>query len=137
MQLKHANNPAQVNSCCLCIITCKMAVDVTKAYLTADVNTFNFRAVIPERNNELKLSNHYTRNADILLFCYNTKQCNNTLLSRGREVCAHRSNKKTLGNTIVTPIHKKSLKSDPANCRPISLTCILCKVMEHIIVSNM
>ena len=36
----------------------------------------------------------------------------------------------------VTPIHKKSLKSDPANYRPISLTCILCKVMEHIIVSN-
>ena len=27
-------------------------------------------------------------------------------------------------------------KSDPANYRPISLTCILCKVMEHIIASN-
>ncbi|MEG7522989.1 MAG: hypothetical protein M3H12_07825, partial [Chromatiales bacterium] len=26
---------------------------------------------------------------------------------------------------------------DPANYRPISLTCILCKVMEHIILSNM
>ena len=38
---------------------------------------------------------------------------------------------------LVTPIHKKSLKSDPANYRPISLTCILCKVMEHIILSNM
>ena len=37
---------------------------------------------------------------------------------------------------LVTPIHKKSLKSNPANYRPISLTCILCKVMEHIIVSN-
>ena len=37
---------------------------------------------------------------------------------------------------LVTPIHKKSLKSDPVNYRPISLTCILCKVMEHIIVSN-
>ena len=31
---------------------------------------------------------------------------------------------------------QKSFKSDPANYRPISLTCILCKVMEHIIVSN-
>jgi len=38
---------------------------------------------------------------------------------------------------LVTPIHKKNLKSDPANYRPISLTCILCKVMEHIILSNM
>ena len=37
---------------------------------------------------------------------------------------------------LVTPIHKKSLKSDPANYRPISLTCIICAVMEHIIVSN-
>ena len=34
--------------------------------------------------------------------------------------------------TLLTPIHKKNLKSDPANYRPISL----CKVMEHIIVSN-
>ena len=39
-------------------------------------------------------------------------------------------------NQIGSPIHKKSLKSDPANYRPISLTSILCKVMEHIIVSN-
>ena len=38
---------------------------------------------------------------------------------------------------LVTQIHKKKLKSDPANYRPISLTCILCKVMEHIILSNM
>ena len=38
---------------------------------------------------------------------------------------------------LVTHIHKKSHKSDPANYRPISLTCILCKVMEHIILSNM
>ena len=38
---------------------------------------------------------------------------------------------------LVTPIHKKNLKSDPANYRPISLTCILCKIMEHIILSNM
>ena len=40
-------------------------------------------------------------------------------------------------HALVTPIHKKSHKSDPANYRPISLTCILCKVMEHIILSNM
>ena len=37
----------------------------------------------------------------------------------------------------VSPIFKKGDKSDPANYRPISLTCILCKVMAHIIASNL
>lgn len=31
---------------------------------------------------------------------------------------------------------KKGEKSEPSNYRPISLTCILCKVLEHIIASN-
>ena len=33
----------------------------------------------------------------------------------------------------VTPIYKKGEKSDPANYRPVSLTSISCKVLEHII----
>ena len=33
----------------------------------------------------------------------------------------------------VTAIHKKGLKSNPSNYRPISLTCILCKILEDII----
>ena len=37
----------------------------------------------------------------------------------------------------VTPLFKKCDKSSAANYRPISLTCILCKVMEHIIASNL
>ena len=37
----------------------------------------------------------------------------------------------------VSPLFKKGDKGDPANYRPISLTCILCKVMEHIIASNL
>ena len=36
----------------------------------------------------------------------------------------------------VSPIFKKGGKSNPANYRPISLTCILCKIFEHIIASN-
>ena len=36
----------------------------------------------------------------------------------------------------VSPIFKKGEISAAANHRPISLTCILCKVMEHIIASN-
>ena len=38
---------------------------------------------------------------------------------------------------LVTAIYKKSNKSDPANYRPISLTCILCKVMELLFLSHM
>ena len=37
----------------------------------------------------------------------------------------------------VSPIFKKGDKGDPSNYRPISLTCILCKVMAHIIASNL
>ena len=36
----------------------------------------------------------------------------------------------------VMPIFKKGDKSLVANYRPISLTCILCKVLEHILASN-
>ena len=36
----------------------------------------------------------------------------------------------------VTAIYKKGSKMDPANYRPVSLTCILCKTMEHIVCSH-
>ena len=36
----------------------------------------------------------------------------------------------------VCPLYKKGDKTDPANYRSISLACILCKVMEHVIASN-
>ena len=36
----------------------------------------------------------------------------------------------------VVPVYKKGDKTDPENYRPISLTCIACKMMEHIIASN-
>ena len=38
---------------------------------------------------------------------------------------------------FVTPIFKKGNKSSAANYRPISITCILCKVLEHIIDSQL
>ena len=38
---------------------------------------------------------------------------------------------------IVSPLFKKGDKGNPANYHPISLTCILCKTMEHIIASNL
>ena len=37
---------------------------------------------------------------------------------------------------IVQPVYKKGNKYDAANYRPISLTCICCKLMEHIIASH-
>ena len=33
----------------------------------------------------------------------------------------------------VVPIYKKDAVSDPGNYRPVSLTCIPCKLMEHIV----
>ena len=38
---------------------------------------------------------------------------------------------------LVTPIYKKGNTSNPVNYRPISITCILCKVLEHIFLSHM
>ena len=37
----------------------------------------------------------------------------------------------------VTPIYKKGCRSDPANYRPISLTSVCCKLLEHVIVSGL
>ena len=33
----------------------------------------------------------------------------------------------------ILPVYKKECRSNPANYRPVSLTCILCKILEHII----
>ena len=38
---------------------------------------------------------------------------------------------------MVVPVHKKSSKENPANYRPVSLTCLCCKVMEHIVLNNL
>ena len=36
----------------------------------------------------------------------------------------------------VTPIYKKGEHYDPANYRPVSLTSVVCKLLEHVVVSN-
>ena len=38
---------------------------------------------------------------------------------------------------LVSPIFKNGNKADASNYRPISLTCICCKIMEHIVLSHM
>ena len=40
------------------------------------------------------------------------------------------------GQANAVPIFKKGEKYDAANYRPVSLTCICCKTLEHIIISN-
>jgi len=37
---------------------------------------------------------------------------------------------------FVTPIFKKGKRNDPSNCCPMSLTSIVCKTLEHILVSQ-
>ena len=37
----------------------------------------------------------------------------------------------------VSPIYKKVEKSDPSNYRPVSLTCVLCKILKHIVASSL
>ena len=37
----------------------------------------------------------------------------------------------------ISAIYKKGDKSTPSNYRPVSLTCIICKLMEHIVCSQM
>jgi len=39
-------------------------------------------------------------------------------------------------SAFITPIFKKGKRSDPLNYRPISLTSIICKSLEHILVSQ-
>ena len=39
--------------------------------------------------------------------------------------------------SIITPVFKKGSPSDPANYRPIALTCTCCKIMESNIVSDL
>ena len=38
---------------------------------------------------------------------------------------------------MIVPVRKKSSKENPANYRPISLTCLCREVMEHIVLSNL
>lgn len=40
-------------------------------------------------------------------------------------------------HAVISPVYKKGDKSKASNYRPISLTCIASKLLEHIIVSNM
>ena len=61
--------------------------------------------------------------APILALIYNESFAQGTVLDDWRQA-------------NVAPIFKKGEKYDAANYRPVSLTCICCKTLEHIIVSN-
>ena len=61
--------------------------------------------------------------APILAFIYNESLAQGTVPDDWRQA-------------NVAPVYKKGEKYDAANYRPVSLTCICCKTLEHIIVSN-
>ena len=39
-------------------------------------------------------------------------------------------------NALITPVFKKGNVHSAANYRPVSLTCVLCKLLEHIVCSH-
>ena len=39
-------------------------------------------------------------------------------------------------DTLIVPLSKKGNRSDPGNYRPVSLTSVVCKVMERIVKDN-
>ena len=53
-----------------------------------------------------------------------------------QQSCDLSSSPKDCNSAIATPIYKKGLIYDPSIYRPISLTCICCKIMEHIMLSH-
>ncbi|MEL7079481.1 MAG: reverse transcriptase domain-containing protein, partial [Cyanobacteria bacterium J06582_2] len=53
-----------------------------------------------------------------------------------RQSLATNSVPSTWETATICPIHKKGDRSDPANYRPVSLTSIVCKMLEHIISSS-
>lgn len=69
------------------------------------------------------------------------QQCAKTLCiplsSAMNESMEHRTFPKTWSHAYVTPIFKKGDKYNPANYRPISLTCNPCKCMEKIITKEL
>ena len=65
------------------------------------------------------------------------KELHNEIAPILTDISIHLSLFQTIGkNAYVTPVYKKGPKCKPENYRPISLTCICCKVLEHIITSN-
>ena len=69
------------------------------------------------------LKDFATEIAPVLTFIYNKSLSSSTIPDDWR-------------TANVTPIFKKGERYLPSNYRPISLTCICCKIQEHIIVSN-
>ena len=41
-----------------------------------------------------------------------------------------------LTTAIIVPVYNKGVSSDVANHRPISLTCVVCRLMEHVIAKH-
>lgn len=81
----------------------------------------------------LKISSHGIGNIK-LKFLKNAKICSSVILSKLLKqslTSGNLPNDREIGKVV--PIHKSGYKSSADNYRPISITSICCKAMEHII----
>ena len=81
------------------------------------------KAPVPDGLSARVLKECSSEIAPILAFIYNESLAKGTVPDDWRQA-------------NVTPVYKKGEKYDAANYRPVSLTCICCKTLEHIIISN-
>ena len=107
-----------------CVSSLQLHYNITVPGVQKLLNNLNIhKAAGPDDITPHILKELSTQIAPILCAIYNKSYATGEIPDKWREA-------------NVVPIFKKGTTYDPSNYRPISLTCISCKLMEHIITSN-